>query len=238
LQFNQLPEFLTNGTTNMKSCRIICLLLAIVSSSVRAFSYSSWQSSGQNKQCTTSKRFMSMRHEAPELAFLQTEALKEEDYVAYGLSCCYELSEGNKLDETYVAEPLTAGTLECIEGGAETSYKRVLGLTCGQIFTGDCKDPTGINMGAIQILDDGEGMRLCGDAVEKTIAAARTFKRRIEAQSIAVGEIAEDFNFSTEKKRILNEVYTPSEDDNIKQDISIDVYGRTDDEEIERLANM
>jgi phosphatidylinositol glycan class S len=72
------------------------------------------------------------------------------------------------------------------------------------------------------------------------MAAARTFKRRVEAQIIPLGEVADDFNFNTEKKRVLNQVFEPSFADNVKQDKSIDVYGRADEEfndEVDKLAN-
>lgn len=45
----------------------------------------------------------------------------------------------------------------------------------------------------------------CSDMVIRSLAAARTFKRRVEAQIVAVGEIADDFNFNTDKKRVLNQ---------------------------------
>lgn len=79
--------------------------------------------------------------------------------------------------------------------------------------------------------------------MERSLAAARTFRRRVEAQILDIGEVADDFNFSTDKKRVLNEIFEPSFDDNVKQDASIDVYGRTEEEEdmedeVARLANM
>lgn len=42
--------------------------------------------------------------------------------------------------------------------------------------------------------------------------------------------IRSDWNFNLEDKRILNMDYEVSDSDNIKQDISIDVYGRKDEE--------
>ncbi|CAM9684209.1 unnamed protein product [Choristocarpus tenellus] len=62
-------------------------------------------------------------------------------------------------------------------------------------------------------------------------------------QLVGFGEVADEYNFSTERKRILNHKYEPSFDDNVKQDKSIDVYGREDDEvatakQIDDLANM
>jgi len=62
-------------------------------------------------------------------------------------------------------------------------------------------------------------------------------------QILAPGELADDFNFNTDKKRILNYKYEPSFEDNVKQDISIDVYGRKEEgkgdinDEIERLVS-
>ena len=49
-----------------------------------------------------------------------------------------------------------------------------------------------------------------------------------------------DFNFSVEDKRVLNMENVVSDSDNIKQDLSIDVYGREkeEDTEIEKLYNV
>lgn len=139
-------------------------------------------------------------------------------------------------------EPLTAGTLECLALGVPTSYKRVMGLTCADLFQGDdLKAPPGINIEALRPLAaGGETISECENMVIRSMAAARTFKRRVEAQIIAVGEVADDFNFNTEKKRVLNQVFEPSFADNVKQDKSIDVYGRADEEfndEVAKLAN-
>ena len=55
--------------------------------------------------------------------------------------------------------------------------------------------------------------------------------------------MSDEYNFSTDRKRILNQVKVVNDDDNIKQDKSIDVYGRGEDDdkglkdEIEKLAN-
>jgi len=62
---------------------------------------------------------------------------------------------------------------------------------------------------------------------------------------VPVGVMRSDFNFSTEDKRVLNMENVVNDDDNIKQDISIDVYGRAEAEdgaaqrkEIEKLYNV
>lgn len=43
------------------------------------------------------------------------------------------------LTACFVLEPLTAGTLETLAFGVPTSYKRVLALTCGQLFIGESR---------------------------------------------------------------------------------------------------
>eukprot|EP00624_Nannochloropsis_granulata_P002806 evm.model.NODE_24274_length_29257_cov_20.527943.4 len=154
---------------------------------------------------------------------------------------CYKINSGGKLDEALVMEPLTAGTLECLALGVPTSYKRVIGLTCADLFLGeDLRAPEGINIEALRALANGETVSECEDMLIRSMAAARTFKRRVEAQIIPLGEVADDFNFNTEKKRVLNQVFEPSFDDNVKQDKSIDVYGRADEDfndEVSKLAN-
>ena len=49
---------------------------------------------------------------------------------------------------------------------------------------------------------------------------------------VPLGTSKSDWNFDVSKhKRVLNLVHEVSDEDNIKQDKSIDVYGRFDDEE-------
>ena len=57
---------------------------------------------------------------------------------------------------------------------------------------------------------------------------------------MAFGKVRSDFNFSVEDKRVLNMENVVSDSDNIKQDLSIDVYGREkeEDTEIEKLYNV
>ena len=46
-----------------------------------------------------------------------------------------------------------------------------------------------------------------------------------------LGQLKSNFNYSTADKRVLNADNIVNDDDNIKQDLSIDVYGRTAKEE-------
>ena len=66
---------------------------------------------------------------------------------------------------------------------------------------------------------------------------------------IDFNEMSDEYNFSVERKRILDQVKVVNFEDNVKQDKSIDVYGRDDDgkegdtvgtllnDEIDKLAN-
>lgn len=49
---------------------------------------------------------------------------------------------------------------------------------------------------------------------------------------VPLGQVKSGFNFDTTDRRVLNFEYVVTDDDNIKQDISIDVYGR---KEVEML---
>ena len=48
---------------------------------------------------------------------------------------------------------------------------------------------------------------------------------------VPLGQTRTKFNFNLDEKRVLNFENVVSDDDNIKQDMSIDVYGRQDKEE-------
>ncbi|CAB1105754.1 unnamed protein product [Ectocarpus sp. CCAP 1310/34] len=165
--------------------------------------------------------------------------LEDDDYVAFGLACCFVMNDNLKLDEYYVYEPLTAATLETIASSQslETSYKRVTAFRAKDIFEGPPSRPTGIQVDKLKILDGDVTAHICENPVERTLAAARTYKRRVEAQMCGYGDLLEGFNFSTERKRILNHKFEPSFDDNVKQDKSIDVYGR-EEEEAKQIADL
>jgi phosphatidylinositol glycan class S len=48
---------------------------------------------------------------------------------------------------------------------------------------------------------------------------------------VPLGRTKSSFNYSLDDKRVLNFENVVNDDDNIKQDISIDVYGRAEKEE-------
>mmetsp|Transcript_19979 Transcript_19979/g.62839 ORF Transcript_19979/g.62839 Transcript_19979/m.62839 type:complete len:211 (+) Transcript_19979:36-668(+) len=171
-----------------------------------------------------------------------SDPLVAENYIALGLAKVFMLNGGGSPTAQYLVEPLTAATLETLQLGVPTSYCRVLALTCGDLFD-DVAEPSSVNLASLATLTaDYEDVKLCEDMIERATAAARTFRRRVEAtQFIPVYQTSEDLNFNTDRKRIMDFHFEPSFDDNVKQHSSIDVYGRTDDsddlaDEIKRLA--
>lgn len=166
--------------------------------------------------------------------------------MAFGLARCYVRNEDVKLDEYFVYEPLTAASLEMIANSPDvpTSYKRITAFSANDIFEGPAARPTGIQVEKLKILCQDEEGHICENALERTLAAARTFKRRVEAKMCAYGYVMneDEINFNTERKRIMNHKYEPSFDDNVKQDKSIDVYGREEEDatkqQVEQLENL
>ena len=55
------------------------------------------------------------------------------------------------------------------------------------------------------------------DFIERAFAAARTYKRNETERLIPLGTTYEEFQFSTERKRVLNATRNVTKDDNVKQ---------------------
>ena len=53
---------------------------------------------------------------------------------------------------------------------------------------------------------------------------------------VPLGQVRSNFNYNLERKRVLNFVNVVSDEDNVKQDISIDVYGRKEKKEAEEAT--
>lgn len=96
-------------------------------------------------------------------------------------------------------------SLETIELGIETSYKQVMAIRARDYFLGDLQDPEGVNAANLVALGDGfPNPTLCENIVERSMAASRTFRRREEAKMLGFNEMSDEYNFSTDRKRILN----------------------------------
>ncbi|KAL2621827.1 hypothetical protein R1flu_002032 [Riccia fluitans] len=160
---------------------------------------------------------------------------EDEDYIVLGLAHCFTKDADQKLMDTFVIEPIPAGGLECMDNGGRTCYKHAHGTNLGVALKQD-----------VSLLPpEFQGGRFAEDFDFRTKCASRTWKRdhaeEFLMKLVPTDGVRSDWNFSLEDKRILNMENIVSDEDNIKQDISIDVYGRTPkevDEMSQEIAEM
>ncbi|KAH9293776.1 hypothetical protein KI387_041026, partial [Taxus chinensis] len=116
--------------------------------------------------------------------------------------------------------PIPASGLECMYNGGATSYKHVVGSTLGVVLKED-----------VNLLPEEFRTGVFAEKFERRAkAASRTWKREYPQGNLMhlapIGVVKGGFNFSLQDKRILGVVHEVKDEDNIKQDLSIDVYGR------------
>lgn len=134
--------------------------------------------------------------------------LSTNDYVVIGLATCFLKQEGEVL-EIKVAEPIPSAALEALVTGIPTSYEWAIATTLGAVFTDGMPHLPSPFPVATQ---------LCEDFVDRAIATTRTYKAQPVAQSyIPIGTTKADFNYSTERKRVLNSKRAVRKEDNVKQ---------------------
>ncbi|GLI64740.1 hypothetical protein VaNZ11_008107 [Volvox africanus] len=145
--------------------------------------------------------------------------VSDDAYICLGLAQCFRKASGG-LEPVLVVEPLSASSLECLANGARTSYKLVTGVSFG--------DALHRNRDALP--DAFREAPFCENYEFRCEAAARTWQRPHAQDNlmdiVPLGKVRSNFNFSLEDKRILNLDNIVNDSDNIKQDMSIDVYGR------------
>lgn len=140
--------------------------------------------------------------------FNQAPDLAQEDYCILGVATCFIREEGEVL-QVKVVEPIPSAALEAILKGIPTSYELACATTLGEIFNQDTVQLPAEFPSAVQ---------LCDRFNERVAAATRTYKSRPEAkQHIPLGTSKHDFNYSLEKKRVLNITNVVSTEDNVKQ---------------------
>lgn len=131
-----------------------------------------------------------------------------DDYIVLGLATCFVKEEG-EVNEIKIIEPIPSAALEAILKGIPTSYQAVCATTMGSVLHSETPQKPD------SFPDDAQ---LGDEFAFRAIAAARTYKRRPIAQShIPVGTSRHDFNYSVERKRVLNAKRVVTKDDNIKQ---------------------
>jgi len=169
---------------------------------------------------------------------IEEPSLSADSYVAIGLAVAFERDDGGKLSERLVVEPISASSLECMANGARTSFRFAAGTTLGALMRG------GGGGAGDALPEEYAGAALCGNWARRVEAAARTWLRPhaqdhlmdiapLPARGSPRAKARGGFNFSLDDKRVLNSVNVVSDADNIKQDISIDVYGRAEAAEAE-----
>jgi hypothetical protein len=134
--------------------------------------------------------------------------LAPDDYCVFGLATCF-LKEDGEIHQVQIVEPIPSAALEAVIKGIPTSYQFACAKTLREVFGGENPQLPG---------EFPPQSQFCDDFSERVAAAARTYKRRPEAKvHIPVGTLYKDFNYSLERKRVLNAVNVVRTEDNVKQ---------------------
>jgi hypothetical protein len=144
----------------------------------------------------------------PATAIPNAPDLTADDYVVIGLATCF-LREDGEIEEVQVVEPIPSAALEALFKQIPTSYSHAIAVSVGTVIDSELiKMPDSFPAEA----------EFCSDFVERVASAARTYKARPEAkQLIPLGTTHTDFNYSTQKKRVLNADHIVKTEDNVKQ---------------------
>ncbi len=132
--------------------------------------------------------------------------LTPDSYLVIGLATCFVKEEG-EVKALQILEPIPSAALEALVKGIPTSYKRAWGTSLACLAT-----PEGARAAF------GPEGQLCDDFTERALAAARTYQAKPEAaELIPLGTTRADFNYSVERKRVLNSTPVVRPEDNVKQ---------------------
>jgi hypothetical protein len=134
--------------------------------------------------------------------------LSPDDYLVVGVATCF-FRDDEGVHEVKVIEPIPSSALEALLKGIPTSYEIAAATTLGALISQETPQIPASFPSECQ---------LGNEFAYRCIASARTYKRRTEAQAhIAQGDTYNSFNYSTERKRILNADRVVTKDDNVKQ---------------------
>ena len=121
--------------------------------------------------------------------------LTADDYLVIGVATCF-FRDDDGVQELKVVEPIPSSALEALLKGIPTSYQVATATTLGAMIAGETPQIPA-NFPA--------DYQLGNEFAYRCIATARTYKRRPEAAAhIAQGDSYSSFNYSTERKRVLN----------------------------------
>jgi len=130
------------------------------------------------------------------------------DYVVVGVATCF-IREDGEVHPVKILEPIPSAALEALVRGIPTSYEAAWAVTAGDVLAhGEPQHPVGIE----------KTVQFCDEFGPRAIAAIRTYKACPAAQDIIpAGTVRQDFNFSLERKRVLNSERLVRSEDNVKQ---------------------
>lgn len=138
----------------------------------------------------------------------QAPDLSTDSYLVVGLATCF-IKEDGEVHEVKVLEPIPSAALEAILKGIPTSYALACGTTIGELLVDETPQKLS------QFPADAQ---FCDEFAFRAISAARTYLSRQEAQShIPVGAMRDNFNYSIERKRVLNATRVVRKEDDVKQ---------------------
>ncbi|GBF79675.1 hypothetical protein [Aphanothece sacrum] len=139
---------------------------------------------------------------------LDAPDISVDDYCVFGLATCF-LKEDGEFHEVEIIEPIPSAALEAILKGIPTSYQWACAKLVGEFLMADTLQKPS---------DFPDSAQFCDNFIERVTAAVRTYKSRNEAKShIELGNLKKDFNYSLERKRVLNAVNVVKTEDNVKQ---------------------
>ena len=141
-------------------------------------------------------------------AYPNVPDLSASDYLVIGLATCFVKQDG-EISQVKIVEPIPSAALEAIVKGIPTSYEIACGTTLGKVLSGETP---------LLPKDFPPEAQFSDNFAERAIAATRTYKIHPEVKSLVpLGSRRDDFNYSLERKRILNAENIVSNDDNVKQ---------------------
>lgn len=134
--------------------------------------------------------------------------IASDTYVVLGVASCF-VREDKELYPIEVIEPIPSAMLEALDRGIPTSYKVAVATTFGAVWQDDQPQ---------RPPEFPESAQFCEEFGLRVASAARTYKARPSAQSLVPpGTLRDNFNFSLERKRVLNLERQVSPEDNVKQ---------------------
>ncbi|AFY50820.1 hypothetical protein Nos7524_5095 [Nostoc sp. PCC 7524] len=142
------------------------------------------------------------------IAYQNAPDLAADDYVVIGLATCF-IKDAGEVHQVEIIEPIPSAALEALLKGISTSYKLAVATNVSAVVNGEQPSlPVGFP----------ESAQFADEFVQRVFAAARTYKRRESAQAlIPLGTTYTDFQYSLERKRVLNATRLVTKDDNVKQ---------------------